>query len=226
MAAMLRRSASVGPHPERHARRGTDSERDERGARYAGQRTGCRGGGGNQHQTRLAQSQRLRTSRAQTRRARTSWARISRARTKPARTRLGRTRLGRTRLACTSRLACIRLVRAKAARSRPPKRSPRCSPPPPHLAAAGCDTPVQGATADGRPVLVCACHTRVGATTELVLWRSAGARVWDLDDRLLAGAATLVVRFVLEQDAVQREIGPAGRARAADRPVQSPGVSG
>jgi len=80
-----------------------------------------------------------------------------------------------------------------------------------HLAAAGSDTPVQGATADGRPVLVCACHTRVGATTVLVLWRSAGARVWDLDDRLLAGAATLVVRFVLEQDAVQREIGQQAR---------------
>jgi diguanylate cyclase (GGDEF)-like protein/PAS domain S-box-containing protein len=80
-----------------------------------------------------------------------------------------------------------------------------------HLAAAGSDTPVQGATADGRPVLVCACHTRVGATTELVLWRLAGARVWDLDDRLLAGAATLVVRFVLEQDAVQREIGQLAR---------------
>jgi diguanylate cyclase (GGDEF)-like protein/PAS domain S-box-containing protein len=79
------------------------------------------------------------------------------------------------------------------------------------LVAAGSDSPVQGATDDGRPVLVCACKTRVGAPVGLALWRPQGARGWDLDDRLLAGAATLVLRVVLEQDTLQREIGQQAR---------------
>jgi len=74
------------------------------------------------------------------------------------------------------------------------------------LLEAGADSPVQGATDDGRPVLVCACNTRVGARAGLVLWRAPGSRAWDLDDRLLAGAATLVVRVVLEQEAMQQEM--------------------
>jgi diguanylate cyclase (GGDEF)-like protein/PAS domain S-box-containing protein len=79
------------------------------------------------------------------------------------------------------------------------------------LVAAGSDSPTQGTTDDGRPVLVCACKTRVGAPAGLALWRPQGARGWDLDDRLLAGAATLVVRVVLEQDTLQREIGQQAR---------------
>ena len=79
------------------------------------------------------------------------------------------------------------------------------------LVAAGSATPIQGATEDARPVLVCACNTRVGATAVLALWRSAGARMWDLDDRLLVGAMALMVRVVLEQDALQREIGQQAR---------------
>jgi diguanylate cyclase (GGDEF)-like protein/PAS domain S-box-containing protein len=74
------------------------------------------------------------------------------------------------------------------------------------LLQAGSDSPVQGATDDARPVLVCTCNTRVGAKAGLVLWRAAGARPWDLDDRLLAGAATLVVRVVLEQEVMQNEM--------------------
>jgi diguanylate cyclase (GGDEF)-like protein/PAS domain S-box-containing protein len=74
------------------------------------------------------------------------------------------------------------------------------------LLEAGADTPMQGVTDDGRPVLVCTCNTRVGAKAGLALWRAAGARVWDLDDRLLAGAATLVVRVVLEQEVMQNEM--------------------
>ena len=79
------------------------------------------------------------------------------------------------------------------------------------LLLAGSDSPVQGTTDDGRPVLVCPCNTRIGATAGLVLWRGPGARGWDLDDRLLAGAATLIVRVVLEQDELQREIGQQAR---------------
>ncbi len=75
------------------------------------------------------------------------------------------------------------------------------------LLQAGSDSPHHATTDDGRSVLVCACNTRFGGTAGLVLWRRAGTRVWDLDDRLLAGATTLVVRGVLEQDALQREMG-------------------
>ncbi len=74
------------------------------------------------------------------------------------------------------------------------------------LLEAGADSPAQGITEDGRPVLVCACNTRVGAKAGLALWRAPGARTWDLDDRLLASAATLVVRVVLEQEALQQEM--------------------
>ena len=74
------------------------------------------------------------------------------------------------------------------------------------LLEAGSDSPMHGVTEDGRPVLVCACNTRVGAKAGLVLWRAPGARAWDLDDRLLAGAATLVVRVVLEQEVMQHEM--------------------
>jgi len=82
------------------------------------------------------------------------------------------------------------------------------------LLAAASDTPEQGTTEDGHAVLVCTCKTRVGATAGLVLWRPVGAPIWDLDDRLLAGAATLVMRVVLEQDAMTRDIGQQARTDA------------
>jgi diguanylate cyclase (GGDEF)-like protein/PAS domain S-box-containing protein len=82
------------------------------------------------------------------------------------------------------------------------------------LLDAGPDSLAEGATDDGRAVLVCACQTRVGATAGLALWRPRGALAWDLDDRLLVGAATLVVRIVLEQDAMTRDIGQQARTDA------------
>jgi diguanylate cyclase (GGDEF)-like protein len=74
------------------------------------------------------------------------------------------------------------------------------------LLEAGAESPAQGATDDGRPVLVCTCNTRVGVKAGLALWRAPGGRPWDLDDRLLVGAATLVVRVVLEQEIMQNEM--------------------
>ncbi len=79
------------------------------------------------------------------------------------------------------------------------------------LLQAGADSPQHCITEDGWSVLACACNTRFGGAAGLVLWRAAGARVWDLDDRLLVGATTLVVRGVLEQDALQREMGRQAR---------------
>ncbi len=82
------------------------------------------------------------------------------------------------------------------------------------LLDAGADSPAEGATDDGRAVLVCACKTRVGATAGLALWRPRGGLAWDLDDRLLVGAATLIVRIVLEQAAMTRDIGQQARTDA------------
>jgi len=82
------------------------------------------------------------------------------------------------------------------------------------LLQTGAEGPLHAVTDDGNSVLVCACNTRFGGAAGLVLWRAAGTRVWDLDDRLLAGATTLVVRGVLEQDALQREIGQQARTDA------------
>jgi diguanylate cyclase (GGDEF)-like protein/PAS domain S-box-containing protein len=79
------------------------------------------------------------------------------------------------------------------------------------LLETGTEGPQHAVTDGGNSVLVCACNTRFGGAAGLVLWRAAGTRVWDLDDRLLAGATTLVVRGVLEQDALQREMGQQAR---------------
>jgi len=83
-----------------------------------------------------------------------------------------------------------------------------------NLLLAGSEVPVQATTDEGRPLLVCPCNTRVGAAAGLLLWREPGGRLWDQDDRLLAGAATLVVRVVLEQDTLQHEIGQQARTDA------------
>lgn len=68
-----------------------------------------------------------------------------------------------------------------------------------------------GATEEGRSVLVVACDTHFGARAGLVLWRTPGSRDWDSDDIGTADAAALIVRVVLEQDALQREMGEQAR---------------
>ncbi len=71
----------------------------------------------------------------------------------------------------------------------------------------GADSePVSARAGDGRPVLVCPSAGRLGASPGLLLWRPAGARGWDAEDRMVAGAATGVIRVVLEHEAIQQEM--------------------
>ena len=66
--------------------------------------------------------------------------------------------------------------------------------------------PAQVSAADGRRVLVCPGRTRFGERTGFVLWRAPGARDWEADERDLTEAATGIIRFILEHEAIQREM--------------------
>jgi diguanylate cyclase (GGDEF)-like protein/PAS domain S-box-containing protein len=80
-----------------------------------------------------------------------------------------------------------------------------------HLLRTEADGPTRGTTNEGRPVLVAACETRFGVRAGLTLWREPGGRAWGSDDVTMADAATLVVRVVLEQDALQHDMGEQAR---------------
>ncbi len=64
---------------------------------------------------------------------------------------------------------------------------------------------------DGRRVLVASCQPRFGDPAGLTVWRATGARPWDNEDRLLLGAAANLIRFVLEHEAIQREMAQQAR---------------
>lgn len=66
----------------------------------------------------------------------------------------------------------------------------------------------------GRPLLVSICVTRFGERAGLALWRQAGGRAWDNDERLLTDAAGGIVRMVLEHQAIQREMARQARTDA------------
>ncbi len=59
---------------------------------------------------------------------------------------------------------------------------------------------------DGRPLLVCPCHTRFGEQAGLVLWRAPDGRAWDGDDRAVVASCTVLVRVILEHESIQREM--------------------
>jgi len=65
--------------------------------------------------------------------------------------------------------------------------------------------------AGGRSILVSPCQTRFGEAVVLALWRSPGPRGWDVDDRMVAGSTSCIIRMVLEHHSIQREM--ARRAR-------------
>ena len=78
------------------------------------------------------------------------------------------------------------------------------------LRSAGEDIAV-GLGDGGMQMLACPASTRFGDRAALLIWRDpAGAggasRVWDADDRLLAGSVAAVVRMVLEHESIQREL--------------------
>jgi diguanylate cyclase (GGDEF)-like protein/PAS domain S-box-containing protein len=64
----------------------------------------------------------------------------------------------------------------------------------------------QATNDDGRRVLVASCQPLFGDPACLAVWRAAGTRPWDNEDRLLLSAAANLIRFVLEHEAIQREM--------------------
>ena len=75
----------------------------------------------------------------------------------------------------------------------------------------------EGAVEEGlvgsRRVLACPASTRFGERASLLAWRGAEPggppvpdRPWDMDDLMLAGSVTGVIRIVLEHEAIQREL--------------------
>ena len=82
---------------------------------------------------------------------------------------------------------------------------------PPALAAAM--TALSGGThagtataTDGHLLLGCPAVTRFGEQVGLLLARPPGARAWDEDDAVLVQSASVVIRTILEHDAIQREM--------------------
>jgi len=78
------------------------------------------------------------------------------------------------------------------------------------LRSTGEDIAV-GMGAGGLQMLACPASTRFGDRAALLIWRGAAAgtgasRVWDADDRVLAGSVAAVVRMVLEHESIQREL--------------------
>jgi diguanylate cyclase (GGDEF)-like protein len=76
---------------------------------------------------------------------------------------------------------------------------------------AQTDGAMQAYGPDGRPILAAVCRTRFGAHAGLALWRAAGSRGWDNEDKLLINAAASIIRMVLEHNAIQQEMGRQAR---------------
>jgi diguanylate cyclase (GGDEF)-like protein/PAS domain S-box-containing protein len=74
------------------------------------------------------------------------------------------------------------------------------------LLKRGTVTTGQATNDDGRRMLIASCQPRFGEPACLVVWRAPGARPWDNEDRLLLSAAANLIRFVLEHEAIQREM--------------------
>ncbi len=74
------------------------------------------------------------------------------------------------------------------------------------LLQRGAVAPSHASNDDGRRILVASCQPRFGDPAGLTVWRASGARPWDNEDRLLLGAAANLIRFVLEHEAIQREM--------------------
>jgi diguanylate cyclase (GGDEF)-like protein len=65
---------------------------------------------------------------------------------------------------------------------------------------------------DGELVLACPGEVGFGEHDGLLLWRAAGGRVWDADDRALARSAIGLVRMILDHEAMQREMARQARS--------------
>ncbi len=70
----------------------------------------------------------------------------------------------------------------------------------------GDEEPLQMRAPDRRPVLACTGQNRFGEQVALVIWRAPDQRDWDADDRSLAASVTVLMRVILDHDAIQREM--------------------
>jgi diguanylate cyclase (GGDEF)-like protein len=61
-------------------------------------------------------------------------------------------------------------------------------------------------TPQGCAVLACPAYSRFGDRAGLVVWRDAGGRAWDADDRTLAASVAGLIRMMLEHGGIQREL--------------------
>ncbi len=63
-----------------------------------------------------------------------------------------------------------------------------------------------GEAPGGEKLLACATQSRFGEPAGLALWRAAGGRNWDGEERALAASATGIIRLVLDHDSIQQEM--------------------
>jgi diguanylate cyclase (GGDEF)-like protein/PAS domain S-box-containing protein len=74
------------------------------------------------------------------------------------------------------------------------------------LTAGVAYEPGNATNPDGRLVLAVGCETGSGLPAGLAIWRGANGRPWDEEDAVMAGSAVCIVRMVLEQEALRREM--------------------
>lgn len=73
-------------------------------------------------------------------------------------------------------------------------------------ALAGATEPIDQTLPNGALLLVGPCQTRFGENAGLAIWRRRGSRSWNHEEKLLIGAASGIVRMVLEHHAIQQEM--------------------
>jgi diguanylate cyclase (GGDEF)-like protein/PAS domain S-box-containing protein len=70
----------------------------------------------------------------------------------------------------------------------------------------GATEPTEQSLPNGTLLLVGPCQTRFGENAGLAIWRRRGSRGWNHEEKLLIGAASGIVRMVLEHQAIQQEM--------------------
>ncbi len=66
--------------------------------------------------------------------------------------------------------------------------------------------PAEQTTPAGHAILAFPGTTRFGGRSGLILWRLAGGRSWEPEDRVIAESATGIIRMILEHESLQKEM--------------------
>lgn len=75
-----------------------------------------------------------------------------------------------------------------------------------HLCRPNQVGPMQAAGPKSERLLIASCAARLGGAAALVLWRSQGARAWEIEDHAVLAAAIGILRLVLEQESIQQDM--------------------